>query len=203
MSPLITCSDALNPCFNVSGVELSIESISTDLEFFDDGFATKAKQLFNDSLEEILDEEVQQSGATSISDEEIALDEAASEARSNGSSFGGKELSEIGFRNLKQPKWADLEIALPKILKKLKRLRRRYVVRSPPVNCIPVKKFWVSDVESVGSNDPVNNDAADDDEEVESERKRSVEDLEKKRQQIGRNTVDLRSQLLGFRYILD
>nr|GFA69455.1 hypothetical protein [Tanacetum cinerariifolium] len=84
-----------------------------------------------------------------------------------------------------------------------KRPRRRYAVRSPPVNCIPVKKFWVSDVESVGSNDPVYNDAADDEEEVESERKSSVEDLEKKTQQIGRNTVDLRSQLLGFTYILD
>ncbi|GJR09701.1 zinc finger BED domain-containing protein RICESLEEPER 2 [Tanacetum coccineum] len=51
MPPVITCSAALNPCFNVSGVELLIESISTNLECFDDGFATKAKQWFNDSLE--------------------------------------------------------------------------------------------------------------------------------------------------------
>nr|GEU50351.1 zinc finger BED domain-containing protein RICESLEEPER 2 [Tanacetum cinerariifolium] len=51
MPPVITCSAALNPCFNVSGVELLIKSISIDLECFDDGFATKAKQWFNDSLE--------------------------------------------------------------------------------------------------------------------------------------------------------
>ncbi|GJT88659.1 hypothetical protein Tco_1070376 [Tanacetum coccineum] len=146
-------------------VELLIESISTDLECFDDDFATKAKQWFKDSLEgnsmtnllnklkenkhkgarndrltsseyeryvdgdfishlephefagfdvlgfwkamdlikieriqhtsnlenaldfeeEILDEEVQENEATPLSDEEIALDQAASEARSNGS----------------------------------------------------------------------------------------------------------------------
>nr|GFA86102.1 zinc finger BED domain-containing protein RICESLEEPER 2 [Tanacetum cinerariifolium] len=179
MSPLITCSAALNPCFNVSGVELIIDSISTDLECFDDGFATKAKQWFNDSLEgfdvlgfskakesmfhiisqmamdlysvqatsvaskydfstngmvlsiqrtrltpaslkmcmclkdhmdateriqhtsnlenaldfeeEILDEQVQQNEVTPLSDEEITLDEADSEARSNVSRSGGEE----------------------------------------------------------------------------------------------------------------
>ncbi|GJY26498.1 zinc finger BED domain-containing protein RICESLEEPER 2 [Tanacetum coccineum] len=51
MPPVITCAAALNPCFNVSGVECLIESISTDLEFFDDGFATKAKERFNDSFQ--------------------------------------------------------------------------------------------------------------------------------------------------------
>ncbi|GKA81338.1 zinc finger BED domain-containing protein RICESLEEPER 2 [Tanacetum coccineum] len=51
MPPVITCSAILNPCFNVSGVELFIKSILTNLECFDDGFATKAKQWFNDSLE--------------------------------------------------------------------------------------------------------------------------------------------------------
>ncbi|GJX66658.1 zinc finger BED domain-containing protein RICESLEEPER 2-like protein [Tanacetum coccineum] len=51
MPPIITCVAALNPCFNVNGVELLIESISTDLEFFDDSYATKAKKYFNDSLE--------------------------------------------------------------------------------------------------------------------------------------------------------
>ncbi|GJZ02078.1 zinc finger BED domain-containing protein RICESLEEPER 2-like protein [Tanacetum coccineum] len=51
MPPIITCVAALNPCFNVNGVELLIESISTDLEFFDDSYATKAKKWFNDSLE--------------------------------------------------------------------------------------------------------------------------------------------------------
>ncbi|GJY12837.1 zinc finger BED domain-containing protein RICESLEEPER 2 [Tanacetum coccineum] len=48
---VITCAAALNPCFNVSGVELLIESTTTDLECFDDGFATKAKERFNQSLE--------------------------------------------------------------------------------------------------------------------------------------------------------
>ncbi|GJR85652.1 zinc finger BED domain-containing protein RICESLEEPER 2-like protein [Tanacetum coccineum] len=51
MSPVITCAAALNPCFNVHVVELLIETISTDLEFFDDGHTTKAKKWFNDSLE--------------------------------------------------------------------------------------------------------------------------------------------------------
>ncbi|GJX49243.1 zinc finger BED domain-containing protein RICESLEEPER 2, partial [Tanacetum coccineum] len=41
--------------------------------------------------EDILDEEVQENEATSLFDEEIALDEAASEARSNGSSYRGEE----------------------------------------------------------------------------------------------------------------
>ncbi|GJV32065.1 zinc finger BED domain-containing protein RICESLEEPER 2-like protein [Tanacetum coccineum] len=49
-SDVITCAAALNLCFNVSGAELLIETISTDLEFFDDGHATKAKQWFNESL---------------------------------------------------------------------------------------------------------------------------------------------------------
>ncbi|GJV59143.1 zinc finger BED domain-containing protein RICESLEEPER 2, partial [Tanacetum coccineum] len=49
---VITCAAALNLCFNVSGAELLIETISTDLEFFDDGHATKAKQWFNESLKE-------------------------------------------------------------------------------------------------------------------------------------------------------
>ncbi|GJZ80286.1 zinc finger BED domain-containing protein RICESLEEPER 2-like protein [Tanacetum coccineum] len=51
MPPIITCVATLNPCFNINGVELLIESISTDLEFFDDSYATKAKKWFNDSLE--------------------------------------------------------------------------------------------------------------------------------------------------------
>ncbi|GJZ91757.1 zinc finger BED domain-containing protein RICESLEEPER 2 [Tanacetum coccineum] len=51
MPPIITCAAALNPCFNVHGVELLIEDISTNLEFFDDSHANKAKKWFNDSLE--------------------------------------------------------------------------------------------------------------------------------------------------------
>ncbi|GKC14030.1 zinc finger BED domain-containing protein RICESLEEPER 2-like protein [Tanacetum coccineum] len=43
MPPIITCASTLNPCFNVHGVEFLIESISTDLEFFDDSYVTKAK----------------------------------------------------------------------------------------------------------------------------------------------------------------
>nr|GEV36710.1 hypothetical protein [Tanacetum cinerariifolium] len=49
MPPIITCTVALNPCFNVHGVELLIESISTDLEFLDDVHATRTKQWFNES----------------------------------------------------------------------------------------------------------------------------------------------------------
>ncbi|GJW23573.1 zinc finger BED domain-containing protein RICESLEEPER 2-like protein [Tanacetum coccineum] len=44
MPPIITCSAALNPCFNVSGVDYLIENISRDLEFQDDGFATRTYQ---------------------------------------------------------------------------------------------------------------------------------------------------------------
>ncbi|GJW88251.1 zinc finger BED domain-containing protein RICESLEEPER 2-like protein [Tanacetum coccineum] len=51
MPLVITCATALNPCFNVSGVELLIESITIDLECFDDDSATKAKERFNKSLE--------------------------------------------------------------------------------------------------------------------------------------------------------
>ncbi|GJS22091.1 zinc finger BED domain-containing protein RICESLEEPER 2-like protein [Tanacetum coccineum] len=51
MLPIITCATALNSCFNIHGVEFLIESISTDLEFFDDSYATKAKKWFTDSFE--------------------------------------------------------------------------------------------------------------------------------------------------------
>nr|GEX55340.1 zinc finger BED domain-containing protein RICESLEEPER 2 [Tanacetum cinerariifolium] len=44
-----------------------------------------------DFEEEILDEQVQQNEVTPLSDEEITLDEAASEARSNVSGSGGEE----------------------------------------------------------------------------------------------------------------
>nr|GFA52252.1 transposase [Tanacetum cinerariifolium] len=51
MPPIITCAAGLNPCFNVKGVDFLIESISSDLEFFYDGFASKSKSYFKESLE--------------------------------------------------------------------------------------------------------------------------------------------------------
>nr|GEV16287.1 zinc finger BED domain-containing protein RICESLEEPER 2-like [Tanacetum cinerariifolium] len=51
MTSVITCAAALNPCFNVHWVELLIETISTNLESFYNGRATKANKWFNDSLE--------------------------------------------------------------------------------------------------------------------------------------------------------
>nr|GEY85517.1 zinc finger BED domain-containing protein RICESLEEPER 3 [Tanacetum cinerariifolium] len=51
MPPIITCAAAINPCFNVNGVDFLIESISSDLKFFDDGFAPKSKSYFKESLE--------------------------------------------------------------------------------------------------------------------------------------------------------
>ncbi|GKG32072.1 hypothetical protein Tco_0427022, partial [Tanacetum coccineum] len=42
--------------------------------------------------EDILEEEVQDNEAIPLSDEEIALDEAASEAMSNGSGSGGEDV---------------------------------------------------------------------------------------------------------------
>ncbi|GJZ45587.1 probable sodium-coupled neutral amino acid transporter 6 [Tanacetum coccineum] len=47
----ITCSAALNPCFNVSGVDYLIENISRDLEFQDDGFATRSLDWFHESFQ--------------------------------------------------------------------------------------------------------------------------------------------------------
>ncbi|GKD34649.1 hypothetical protein Tco_1250158 [Tanacetum coccineum] len=118
MLPVITCAATLNPCFNVFGVELLIESITVDLECFDDGFATKAKERFTgyfqgslgrtrsntntsslehslDFEEDILEAEVQDNEAIPLSDEEIALDEAASEAMSNGSGSEGEDVDLI------------------------------------------------------------------------------------------------------------
>ncbi|GJS84872.1 hypothetical protein Tco_0751413 [Tanacetum coccineum] len=46
-----------------------------------------------DFEEKILDEEVQQNEVTPLSDEEITLDKAASEARSNGSGSRGEEFN--------------------------------------------------------------------------------------------------------------
>nr|GEZ08285.1 hypothetical protein [Tanacetum cinerariifolium] len=45
-----------------------------------------------DFEEDILEEMVQDNEAIPLSDEEIALDEAASEAMSNGSSYGGEDV---------------------------------------------------------------------------------------------------------------
>ncbi|GKA33462.1 zinc finger BED domain-containing protein RICESLEEPER 2-like protein [Tanacetum coccineum] len=42
---------ALNPCFNVSGVDFLIENISRDLEFEDDGFATRSLDWFHESFQ--------------------------------------------------------------------------------------------------------------------------------------------------------
>nr|GEU71981.1 putative cytochrome P450 [Tanacetum cinerariifolium] len=108
MPPIITCAAALNPCFNVNGVDFLIESISSDFEFFDDGFASKSKSYFKESLEEmcmclkdhldakerkqdkcpietpldfeedVFDDEVKRNKAIPLSDEEIALDANAS-----------------------------------------------------------------------------------------------------------------------------
>ncbi|GJQ95336.1 hypothetical protein Tco_0006475 [Tanacetum coccineum] len=79
MPRIITCAAALNPCFNVNGVDFLIESISTDLEFFDDTFTSKSKSYFKESLwkdfeEDVFDDEVQQNEAIPLSDEEIAVD---------------------------------------------------------------------------------------------------------------------------------
>nr|GEV74296.1 zinc finger BED domain-containing protein RICESLEEPER 2 [Tanacetum cinerariifolium] len=51
MPPIITCATALNPCFNINGVDFLIELISTGLEFFDDGLASKSESYFKESLE--------------------------------------------------------------------------------------------------------------------------------------------------------
>nr|GEV82568.1 zinc finger BED domain-containing protein RICESLEEPER 2-like [Tanacetum cinerariifolium] len=108
MPLIIMCVAALNPCFNVHGVELLIETISMDLEFFDDGHATKAKcgstTFWKDYLDaqerkqhtstlenpldfedEILDAEVQENEATPLSDEEIALVAASQGTIASGS----------------------------------------------------------------------------------------------------------------------
>ncbi|GJT04284.1 hypothetical protein Tco_0838746 [Tanacetum coccineum] len=49
-----TIDAALNPCFNVSGVDFLIENISRDLEFEDDGFATRSLDWFSRILSRLL-----------------------------------------------------------------------------------------------------------------------------------------------------
>nr|GEY70797.1 zinc finger BED domain-containing protein RICESLEEPER 2-like [Tanacetum cinerariifolium] len=61
MLPIITYATALNPCFNVHGVEFLIESISMDLEFFDDSYASKAKNGLS-TLWKLLNQNFQQVG---------------------------------------------------------------------------------------------------------------------------------------------
>ncbi|GJZ25569.1 zinc finger BED domain-containing protein RICESLEEPER 2 [Tanacetum coccineum] len=55
--PVITCAAALNPCFNISGVELFIEKISIDLNLYENdiNFGTKAKAYFNKCLKDLFD----------------------------------------------------------------------------------------------------------------------------------------------------
>nr|GEW91009.1 hypothetical protein [Tanacetum cinerariifolium] len=95
--------------------EFLIESISMDLDFFDDSYATKAKKWFIDSFEdhldaqehkqdkstletpvdfeeEILDAEVQANETIPLSDEEIALDAASSEGFMSGPSSEEEEV---------------------------------------------------------------------------------------------------------------
>ncbi|GKD35310.1 hypothetical protein Tco_1250819 [Tanacetum coccineum] len=111
MPPIITCAAASNPCFNVHGVELLIEDISTNLEFFDDSHANKEKNgsttLWKESMfpvlsrmtmdvlsaldfeEENLTIEVQDNEATPLSNEEITLDVASQGTMASDS--GGEE----------------------------------------------------------------------------------------------------------------
>nr|GEX14447.1 zinc finger, BED-type, phospholipase-like, homeodomain-like protein [Tanacetum cinerariifolium] len=48
ISPVITCAAALNPCFNISGVEIFIENISIDLNLYEEDInnGTIAKNFF-------------------------------------------------------------------------------------------------------------------------------------------------------------
>ncbi|GJU32321.1 zinc finger BED domain-containing protein RICESLEEPER 2-like protein [Tanacetum coccineum] len=87
MSPIITCAAALNPCFNVHGVELLIESISTDLELFDDGYATKAKKCFTDSLEGLYNIYYAKYGNPTTTE--------SSSAASSSRASGGNEMSRL------------------------------------------------------------------------------------------------------------
>nr|GEX10410.1 hypothetical protein [Tanacetum cinerariifolium] len=93
---IITCAAALNPCFNVHGVEFLIESISTDLEFFDDSYASKVKN-GSTTLWKILDAEVQENEVIPLSDEEIALDAASSGGSTSGPGSEGEEAADYGY----------------------------------------------------------------------------------------------------------
>nr|GEW22946.1 S-formylglutathione hydrolase [Tanacetum cinerariifolium] len=57
MPPIITCVVALNPCFNVSGVELLIDVITIDMGCFDNNLdvAKDAKDSFNKSFSGLWD----------------------------------------------------------------------------------------------------------------------------------------------------
>nr|GEV90050.1 hypothetical protein [Tanacetum cinerariifolium] len=112
MPPIITCAAALNPCFNVDGVDFLIVSISSDLEFFDDGYASKSKSYFKESLEDfeedVFDDEVQRNEAIPLSDEEIALD-----ASSEGSlSPGGPRHRRTRIRKRGKCLWLEMGVFL-------------------------------------------------------------------------------------------
>ena len=55
ISPVITCAATLNPCFNVSGVELLIEKITLDLSLAQDDnlFANSANNHFNKCFKDL------------------------------------------------------------------------------------------------------------------------------------------------------
>ncbi|GJS16342.1 zinc finger BED domain-containing protein RICESLEEPER 2-like protein [Tanacetum coccineum] len=69
ISPVITCAAALNPCFNISGVELLIEKISIDLELDKENifFARDAKHYFNKCFKDLFDVYYNKYGSTNVS----------------------------------------------------------------------------------------------------------------------------------------
>nr|GEX43321.1 RNA-directed DNA polymerase, eukaryota, reverse transcriptase zinc-binding domain protein [Tanacetum cinerariifolium] len=55
--PVITCAAALNPCFNISGVEIFIEKISIDLNLYEEdiNYGTIEKNNFNKCVKDLFD----------------------------------------------------------------------------------------------------------------------------------------------------
>ncbi|GJX70099.1 zinc finger BED domain-containing protein RICESLEEPER 2 [Tanacetum coccineum] len=66
--PVITCAAALNPCFNISRVELLIEKISIDLELHKENnfFARDAKNYFNKCFKDLFDVYFNKYGSTNV-----------------------------------------------------------------------------------------------------------------------------------------
>lgn len=66
--PVITCAAALNPCFNLSGVEYLIEKIGYDLDLnqIDPFYVTNAQESFKQNFKHLYDVYFEKYGATNV-----------------------------------------------------------------------------------------------------------------------------------------
>ncbi|GKA91979.1 zinc finger BED domain-containing protein RICESLEEPER 2 [Tanacetum coccineum] len=67
--PVITCAATLNPCYNISGVEVFIENISIDWNLYEEdvNFGTKAQAYFNECFKKLFDIYFNKYGSRNVS----------------------------------------------------------------------------------------------------------------------------------------